>query len=330
MHPIISNVAKFLDGTLGEIFRGVKSRASIRNTKPVRVVENYFSQKHVVVRKLAKYSSVSALVGLFFLAGPPLAIATSPFYDNQTTAAGRFEQAIRSGETKDIEQYFPAGKFGAVIGSNGFKQELVRKDVENKENVVKISWDGGKGFVDLSSSVDIFKSPFLTVIPQWSGGISDAKLATIKAKYGDKAVVSVIHKQKTLRLSDIFFLPGEVNWTPGADKQKFVKPERVTFNSMKDATLNLKFSIVGDKNEAMRKAVESSLIDQFNCGSWKFSKFSDPKLGSFENGAGLPEILSDGSGSCVPPGFDRVQFSYKAVGNYDAANKVWYWSIELN
>ncbi len=329
LHPMISNVAKVLDGTLGEIFRGLKSKVSIKNTQPVRVVENYFSQKHIVVRKLTKYTSVSALIGLSFLAGPPLAIVTSPFYDNQSTAAGRFEQAIRSGETKDVEQYFPAGKFGAVIASNGFNQELVRKDVENKENVVKISWDGGKGYVDLSSSVDLFKSPFLTVIPQWSGGISDAKLPAIKAKFGDKPVVSVIYKQKTLRLNELFFLPGEVNWTPGTDKQKFVKAESVTFNSMKDSTLNLKFSIAGDKYEAMRKVVETSLINEFNCGSWKFSKFSDPKLGGFDNAAGLPEILSGGSGSCVPAGFDRVQFSYKAVGNYDASDKVWYWTIEL-
>jgi hypothetical protein len=104
----------------------------------------------------------------------------------------------------------------------------------------------------------------------------------------------------------------------------------VTFNSLKDSTLNLKFSIASDKNDAMRKSVESALIAQFNCGSWKFTKFTDPKLGSFDNGAGLPEILSNGSGSCVPAGFDRVQFSYKAVGNYDAADKAWYWSIELN
>jgi hypothetical protein len=330
MHPVISRVAKFLDGTLGEIFRKLKAKASIKNTKPARVIENYFSQKHIVVRKLTKYTSVSALIGLFFLAGPPLAFVTSPFYDNQSTAAGRFEQAIRSGDTTEIEQYFPAGKFAAVIASNGFSQELVREDVEKRENVVNISWDKGRGFVSLSSSVDVSKAPFLTVIPQWSGGISDAKVTTIKAKFGDKPVVSVIHKDKTLRLSEIFFLPGDINWTPGSDTQKFINAERVTFNSLKDSTLNLKFSIASDKNDAMRKSVESALIAQFNCDSWKFTKFTDPKLGSFDNGAGLPEILSNGSGSCVPAGFDRVQFSYKAVGNYDAADKAWYWSIELN
>jgi hypothetical protein len=330
MHPAISRVAKFLDGTLGEIFRELKSKASIKNTKPARVVENYFSEKHVVVRKLTKYTSISALVGLFFLAGPPLAFVTSPFYDNQSTTAGRFEQAIRSGETKDIEEYFPAEKFAAVVGSSGFSQELVRKDVENKENVVNISWGGGKGFVDLSSSVDVTKSAFLTVIPQWSGGISDAKVTAVKAKFGDKPVVSVIHKEQTLRLSEIFFLPGEINWTPGSDKQKFVKAERVTFNSLKDATLNLKFSIEGDKTEALRKVVEESFRDQFLCESWKFSKFTAPKLGAFDNGAGLPEILTEGSGSCVPAGFDRVQFSYKAVGTYDVAKRGWTWSIDLN
>lgn len=330
LHPVLSNLPGFLDGTLGELYRLTKTKVSVSKTKPVATIEKYFAAKHVVVRKLSKYTAVSALIGLFFLAGPPLAFVTSPLYDNDSTAASRFEQAIRTGETKDVEQYFPAGQFAGVVASTGYEKQIVRAAVNKEKNVVKVSWNEGKNFVELTSSKDPFKSPFLTVIPQWSGGISDAKLPIIKAKFQDKSVANVIYKQKLLRLNEIFFIPGEVKWTPDTDKQKFIKAEPVKFNSLKDATLSLKYSLSEGKDEAMRTALEKSFTEQFNCGSWKFKQFAAPKLGIYDNGAGLPAIVSSGSGTCVAPGFGTIPFSYKANARYDVSDKTWTWFFDLD
>jgi hypothetical protein len=330
LHPALNRIAIGLDSTAGNIYRSITQALSFKTSRLVSAIRKYFDAKHLVVRKLTKYTAVSAIVALAFFSGPGIAFAARPFYDNESTAAMRFENAIHSGDIKNISEYFKSGNFEAVVASEGSDLQVETSSVKNEKNTVRVSWNNDKNYVVLTSELATEKAPFLTVIPQWSGHLNRASLPNIKVTYGKKPVTSVLYRGNIVNVSKIFFLPGQSLWTPGSDKQKYIIGQLTKFDATKDSTVEIKFSVDSKKKESIRASVEKDFTEQYTCSAWKFNSFEIPALGNFSSTSGLPGLKSSGTGSCEADGYGKISFKYSVSGNYFPGTGEWIWTFKVN
>lgn len=336
LHPVFHGIAIALNESPGAEIRSLLAVVGL-NKLPVRKnITAYFAKRHLVVRKLAKYTAVFAMIGIVYGLAHPLAWVTQPFYDNAGTGVARFEKAIKTGEIKDIKAYFTEELMGtsqAVVGSSGLgdKSDLKIEAVKDKENVRKISWNGGKNYLELETFKSLTKPAFWGIIPQWDAAITDSKLIKMTGKYKEQSITNVVYGKKVVPLNKFFFVPGKVSWTPERDKQGFVVTSPLMFDSNKAVPLKFDYQLAAGKNEAIKssllKSFEGTFSDQ--CKSTALKPLSKVSLGSYIGSTGLVQLKVSGKGDCESrsSGQGVINFIYDATGAYDAPSQKWTWTF---
>jgi hypothetical protein len=335
LHPAVKPLTSWLVGSVTPTWRKLLETLSLQNNGLRVKVQSHFAGKHIVVRKLAKYTIVSLLVTFFWVSGQPLAAVTSPLYDNAHKATDRFSSALKSGEVKDISDYFSNGtgtQVDAVFASTGLVDDstLSVEALKTIDPSDKIAWANGAFYIEVSSTKSYTKAPFLGLIPQWDAAITSAHLPKATATYENQQVLTTLYKGRKVVLARTFFLPGQVTWTPETDKSGFVKAEEVKFDSTKNATFDLKFSLDSSKIDAIKASLYKDFQKQFTCKTATLDALKNTALGKYSNDSGLATINTSGTGKCdAGAGVGVIPFNYTAVGSYMASTKTWIWDFNF-
>lgn len=335
-HPVLHSIAKALDESPGSEVRKLSALLALQNWSVRKGIQDFYSTKHFVVRKLAKYTAVMASIGLLFALGHPLALVTQPLYDNAGTGVARFEHALKSGDVKEVKPYFDDISYGnveAVIASSGLgdNSDLKIQAVKDEENTKKLSWNKDKFFLVIASAKSTTKEPFWGIIPQWDATISDSNLPTVTGKYNDVVVTNILYGKKVVTLNKIFFVPGKVNWTPDSDKDGFVTNFAQNFDSSKNVALKFDFQLTSGKETAIKNSMAKSFKEEFSdqCKSVDLKPVAKIALGNYAGYSGTVLLRASGKGSCDTKTTDQgiIDFSYDAVGSYSAEKQKWNWTF---
>lgn len=338
IHPIFHSIAESLNESPGSQVRRLMGILALQEWSLRKAIESYYTKQHFLVRKLAKYTSVLAAIGLVFALGHPLAFVTQPFYDNSGTGTSRFEHSLKSGDVKDIKQYFAvvsSGKVDAVVGSSGLgeKSDLKVESISTSENTTKLSWNSGASYIEIASTKSSSKSPFLGIIPQWDAFVTKSSFPSFTAKFGDQPVFNILSGKQVVALNRVFFIPGKVSWKPEGDRQKFVLVRADSFDSTKAAALKLDYSL----NSGIENAVTKSLSDAFKADFTKQCKLatltpvSKVEMGKYYGWSGFVQLKASGKGTCDTKTKDTgvINFTYSSVGTYSAEAQKWKWAFNF-
>lgn len=338
LHPVFHSVAQALDESPGAQWRQLIGLLGLQHLSIRKSITAFFSTKHFVVRKIAKYASVFTLVGAVFLFGHPLAWATQPFYDNSGTGFSRFENALKTGEAKEISRYIDAYSFfgvEAIVGSSGLGDKSDLKVVADKklENTHRISWSKNTFYIEVVSIKSLTKPAFWGIIPQWDASVSKSNFPKMSAKFNKQVITDVIVGNKIVALNEIFFIPGKVEWTPQTDKQKFVKTGILKFDASKRNVLKFDYQLVTGVQAEMLTTVENSFEIQYKakCKTTTFKPLTNASLGAYNAASGFVQLVASGKGTCESKnaGEGKIDFAYDAKGTYSASAQKWLWSFDF-
>lgn len=287
-------------------------------------------------KALVKYPILIGLVGLAFSAGEPLVQITKPFYDNRDLATISFSNALSTGSTKGITRYTDdkSGRYDAILGSTGLGATnpiLIKNEVtEQGDELTKLSWNKGKNFVQIANFRSD-KDPFLTVVPQWSAIIVNAKVPSVRLKSGKKNWLHTLEVAgKTYDLNRVLILPGKVEVKAGVDKTRFLKSTSTTIDASDNVVGRVTIALDTKKNDLIFANLNKAMKEEFSgCTKLGFKPFGKAKLGSGTSFSGLPTLSLRATGTC-DDGSGPFPYKVTATGVLKSDYSVWTWTYKFD
>lgn len=369
-HPVMKPVVTFLFEAIGvparKFVKVLTFVFGFRWVAPLNRLWNAISAQKFVISKSIKYALVGSVVGISFLLGPPLTVATAPLYDSETYADGPLVNALRTGDASNLKKivtidgktFLGSSGMGnsvqidqtdpqevayqtavakaakeheaAVKKAKGKKVEEVKVERPDEQNLRNISWGPkGKYYLNLQYTRSFEKAPFLTVIPQWDVAITSSKLPKLTLTNGKVELRSIQVGKKAYLLSDVVILPGETEVAAGVDTNEFLVSSKAKVNLDKDAKADVKITLNAAKNKEIGDFVQSAMKNEFSgCTTLTFKLEGAPKLGAVNSGTGLPNLEVNGSGACVDVN-GKIDYVVKATGSYFVATNKWTFTYKF-